>query len=83
MMTNTKKLALAATATLLLAACSETTRSTDWYIQNTADQANKLTECQQNPEISKTPNCVTAAEAELIIQKGNDAIKEHLDGLAK
>ncbi|MEO1962215.1 MAG: EexN family lipoprotein, partial [Cycloclasticus sp.] len=78
MIKNIKKLALAATATLLLAACAETAKTADWYIQNTAEQAIKLTECQQRPETLKTPNCVAAAEAELVISKGTDAIKMYL-----
>jgi hypothetical protein len=53
MIKNIKKLALAATATLLLAACAETAKTADWYIQNTAEQAIKLTECQQRPETLK------------------------------
>jgi len=76
MIKNTTKLALAVTATLLLAAC-ESTRTADWYIHNTADQANKLAECARRPELSETPNCISANEAEILIKQGTEAIKEY------
>jgi len=77
MIKNITKLALAATATLLLAACSESPKTADYYINNTHDQANKLTECNQRPELDKTPNCIAAREAEILIQKGTEAIKAY------
>lgn len=76
MIKNTTKLTLAAVATLLLVAC-ESTRTADWYIHNTADQANKLAECERRPELSTTPNCINAKEAELVIKQGTEAIKEY------
>ncbi|ORU94508.1 MAG: hypothetical protein A6F70_08970 [Cycloclasticus sp. symbiont of Bathymodiolus heckerae] len=78
MIKNTTKIVLAATATLLLAACSEAPRTTDWYIQHTHAQADKNTYCIQNPDISNEANCIAAAEAELTISKGNEAIKAYL-----
>ncbi|ORU90574.1 MAG: hypothetical protein A6F71_06315 [Cycloclasticus sp. symbiont of Poecilosclerida sp. M] len=79
MIKNTSKLALAATVALLVGACSEATRSPDWYIQHTHAQANKFTECQQKPELKESPNCIAAVEAEVVISKGNEAIKAYLD----
>jgi len=78
MIKTTKKLALVATATLLLAACAETTRTADWYINNTAEQAIKMNACQQRPETHETPNCIAAFEADLVISKGTDAINAYL-----
>ena len=77
MMYNIKKLALAAVATLTLIACSESNRSTDWYMQNTLEQGKDLEECNRKSELKGTPNCVNANKAELIIQQGTDAIKEY------
>lgn len=79
MIKHTHKLVLAATATLLLGACSDEIHTADWYVANTHAQADKHTYCLQRPEKQKEPNCVAAAEAELIIQKGTKAIQEYLD----
>ena len=79
-MKNKKTLLIASLTTLLLSACgAEPTRSADWYIQNTRAQATKHTFCQQKPEIRETANCIAAAEAELTIAQGHEAIKAYLD----
>ncbi|MEO1889368.1 MAG: EexN family lipoprotein [Cycloclasticus sp.] len=80
MMNTAKKLVLVAIVTLLLVACSESTRTTEWYMQNTKEQGNDLDECNRNPEMKGTTNCINANEAELIIQQGTDAIKAYLAG---
>ena len=88
-MYNTKKLVLAAVVTLLLVACSESNKTTDWYIQNTLEQAIDLEECKRyelailnppsnkTPELHGAPDCFNAERAELIIQQGTDAIKKY------
>ncbi|PCI16857.1 MAG: hypothetical protein COB62_07805 [Piscirickettsiaceae bacterium] len=78
MIKNTGKLLLAGTAALLLAACSEATHTTEWYIQNTGDQAVNLTDCNAKPELRKSQNCINVYEAELVIGKGHDAIQKYL-----
>ncbi|PCH83447.1 MAG: hypothetical protein COB89_06620 [Piscirickettsiaceae bacterium] len=78
MINNTTKLILAASVTLLLGACSDATRTADWYIAHTHAQADKNTHCIQNPELQQEANCVAAAKAELIISQGNEAIKKYL-----
>jgi len=78
MIKNTKILALAATVTLLLAACSETTRTTAWYVDHSREQAVQFEECRRKAELKGTPNCIAANEAETIIVQGHDAIQEYL-----
>jgi hypothetical protein len=79
MIKKTIKLALAASATtLLLAACSETTRTTTWYVEHGREQAVQFEECKHKPELKGTPNCITANEAEIIIDQGHDAIQKYL-----
>ncbi len=79
-MNNKKILLMSLLTAILLSACeAEPTRSADWYIQNTRDQATKHTFCQQQPDIRETANCIAAAKAELIISQGHEAIKKHLD----
>ncbi|HIF51403.1 MAG TPA: hypothetical protein EYQ42_07765 [Thiotrichaceae bacterium] len=77
MIYNTKKLVLAAVVTLLLVGCSESNRTVGWYMDNTIEQGNDLDECNRNPELKGTANCVNANKAELIIQQGTEAIKEY------
>jgi uncharacterized lipoprotein YmbA len=77
MIKTIQKLTLAATATLLLVACSETPKTADYYMKNTHEQAVVYTQCQQRPETLKTPNCVAAIEAEALIKQGVDAIKKY------
>jgi hypothetical protein len=74
MIKSIKKLTLAATVTILLVACSETTRTADYYLKNPYDQAVVYTQCQQRPETLKTPNCIAASEAEVLIQQGTEAL---------
>jgi len=78
MIKNTMKLALATTAVLLLAACSETIRTTAWYVDHSREQAVQFEECKHKPELRETPNCITANETEAIIVQGHDAIQEYL-----
>ena len=77
MIKTIQKLTLAATATLLLAACSETTKTADYYLKNTHEQAVVYTQCQQRPETLETPNCIAASKAEELITQGVDAIKKY------
>jgi PBP1b-binding outer membrane lipoprotein LpoB len=78
MIKNISILAVTATITLLLAACSETTRTTAWYVENGREQAVEFEECKHKPELKETPNCIAANEANLIIMEGSEAIKKYL-----
>jgi len=79
-MNKTKKLLLVGLATFSLAGCfgEEATVSKDYYITHSEDQANKMTWCNQHPEVQKSPNCVNAYAAEEIVGQGTDAIAAYM-----
>ncbi|PCI16855.1 MAG: hypothetical protein COB62_07795 [Piscirickettsiaceae bacterium] len=76
-MKSLTKLLLVGFAALLLAACSEPQRTTEWYVQNTKEQGIQTQECRSKPETKGSSNCINAAEAELVIQQGTEAIKKY------
>ena len=64
-------LILIATLTVTLTACSdkasnEKVYTKQWYIDNKAEQLEKIKECSNNPgELKDTPNCRNAVAASL------------------
>lgn len=57
-------------ASAFLSGCTESTKTVDYYKQNTAARLEKVTECKNNPgELMRTPNCKNALSASRAIAR--------------
>lgn len=60
-----QKLVTISLTSLVLISCSgETTRSVDWYLENSEQRTEVLRDCTNNlGEVQDTPNCQNASQA--------------------